>query len=395
MQHIGNDMDELFQRAAENYPLLAGKADWSNIAGRINVEPVAGLAAYDKGKMKKKFITIFLLLFTVPAGWVGVYHFNASKQLPPTIENAINNKVDRYNKLNIPVHKNTGHLNKSIGAGVYPSVQALPKTLNTVDIPAYNFDPEMVNKKNWATSLTIIENDPAIYLNKASVTIKSMDFNKADSLVVANKNEEKTKNLSNKKKHSYFGVVAGPDYSKVRSMAFNRTGIAVGVVAGLYINKKISLETGISWNTKYYDSKGAAFSMDKVGAAMAGMTVDNLSGQSSLIEIPVKVKYDLVNKKRAGLFISGGLSAYIMTKEKNKYNVTMNGNPEKVTGIYNKNNYGLPAVANLSLGYEHQVTPGLRVRIEPFLKIPLKGIGIGSLPISSTGLQIGIISWLK
>ena len=28
-------MDDLFQRAAENYPLQSGKGDWENIAKRI------------------------------------------------------------------------------------------------------------------------------------------------------------------------------------------------------------------------------------------------------------------------------------------------------------------------------------------------------------------------
>ncbi len=35
MQHLGNDMDDLFQRAAENYPLEQGAGDWEGIAKRI------------------------------------------------------------------------------------------------------------------------------------------------------------------------------------------------------------------------------------------------------------------------------------------------------------------------------------------------------------------------
>ena len=77
------------------------------------------------------------------------------------------------------------------------------------------------------------------------------------------------------------------------------------------------------------------------------------------------------------------------------YNVTMNGTAEKTTGMYVKNNYGLPAVANISIGYAHTVSKYLELRIAPFLKIPLQGMGVGNLPITSMGLHAGIIHRFK
>lgn len=84
-----------------------------------------------------------------------------------------------------------------------------------------------------------------------------------------------------------------------------------------------------------------------------------------------------------------------MTKEKNNYNVTMNGTSERITGMYLKNNYGLPVVASISAGYAHKVSEYLELRIAPFLKIALQGMGVGSLPITSTGLIAGIIHRFK
>ena len=68
---------------------------------------------------------------------------------------------------------------------------------------------------------------------------------------------------------------------------------------------------------------------------------------------------------------------------------------EKVLGVYEKNSYGLPAVANVSVGYEHKISKTFDIRIEPFLKIPLQGIGVGNLRVTSAGLQIGITGRLK
>ena len=35
MQHVDNDMNDLFKRAAEDYPLQAGSGDWESIAKKI------------------------------------------------------------------------------------------------------------------------------------------------------------------------------------------------------------------------------------------------------------------------------------------------------------------------------------------------------------------------
>ncbi len=45
---------------------------------------------------------------------------------------------------------------------------------------------------------------------------------------------------------------------------------------------------------------------------------------------------------------------------------------------------------NVSVGYNRTLNKVGTLRIEPYLKIPIKGIGIGNLPITSTGLNIGI-----
>jgi hypothetical protein len=90
-----------------------------------------------------------------------------------------------------------------------------------------------------------------------------------------------------------------------------------------------------------------------------------------------------------------GISAYIMTTESNRYHVTMNGNTEMMTGVYRNYSYGLPAVASISAGYQKNLSKFINVRIEPFLKIPLTGMGVGNLPITSAGLQVGITRILK
>jgi hypothetical protein len=45
---------------------------------------------------------------------------------------------------------------------------------------------------------------------------------------------------------------------------------------------------------------------------------------------------------------------------------------------------------SLSMGYSHRLGNFADIRIEPYLKVPVSKMGIGNLPLFSTGLQIGI-----
>ena len=47
------------------------------------------------------------------------------------------------------------------------------------------------------------------------------------------------------------------------------------------------------------------------------------------------------------------------------------------------------SVLQLNVGYEINFKNRGSLRLEPYAKLPLKGIGIGELPLSSTGINIG------
>jgi hypothetical protein len=53
------------------------------------------------------------------------------------------------------------------------------------------------------------------------------------------------------------------------------------------------------------------------------------------------------------------------------------------------------SVANFSLGYTHKLGSMGSIRVEPYLKVPIKNIGVGNMPITSTGLNIGFIKKLR
>ena len=47
------------------------------------------------------------------------------------------------------------------------------------------------------------------------------------------------------------------------------------------------------------------------------------------------------------------------------------------------------AVVNMSLGYSYKLGSLGTVRMEPYVKIPLKDLGVNNMPVMSTGINIG------
>ncbi len=436
MQHLENDMDELFQRAAENYPLQKGEGNWESIAKKITDKSEPAIVVNPlQNNFAKKLIALSLLLFICAISWF-VFHntqyvntndYGKNKlpgQLSVKIEKndalkkANTNNTDDAITSTVTGVKNESHhddlnMNEQYVSAALRETENEQASLHLVNSNLNStkriFNNSLIKQKSSlfeedfnqrerniiAENLNIGMDESSLQIQKANEELR--DEKKVDDIIRHTEKKKKALSPSIKnKKGLYLGIVAGPDISKVQSGSFNHSGLNAGVVAGYRLNKKISLETGISWDKKYYTSDGKNFSMDKVGSTMpSGMVINTIASNSSFVEIPLKIKFDFYKKGSTGLFASGGISSYIITKEQNIYQVTLNGNDEKISGIYEKNNFRLPAVANISVGYEKNISKRLDLRIEPYLKIPLKGMGVGSLPVTSAGLQIGITGRLK
>jgi hypothetical protein len=131
--------------------------------------------------------------------------------------------------------------------------------------------------------------------------------------------------------------------------------------------------------------------MDKISSAMPQqMKVLSIEGNSTVIEVPLSLKYDLFNKNKTAVFSSLGLSSYFLINEKNNYHTMMNGTQENITGSYKNSSRYLAAAVNISVGVENSIgSNNKKIRIEPYVQIPLKGIGVGTLPVMSAGLHVG------
>ena len=83
------------------------------------------------------------------------------------------------------------------------------------------------------------------------------------------------------------------------------------------------------------------------------------------------------------------MSYYFINKENYDYRYSIYGQQKDSNLSVNDNSKIWASVLNISLGYSHNIGKTGSLRIEPYIKIPFRGIGVGSLPITSSGVYLG------
>ena len=238
----------------------------------------------------------------------------------------------------------------------------------------------------------------------APVNLKSIP---KDLLTTSNDNKEKDSlsqqpepvinkaknNRNNKASGFYTGIIAAVDLSSVH-LQTAKTGGSMGLIVGYAFNKKWSIESGLLWDTKRMYDNGDYFNPPGY-TPTSGIKIIAVNGKSSLYEWPVNVKYTIISGKHS-LFTTAGLSSYFMKTENYDYEYVQNNQPGGHNYLSYKNETkNWFSVANFSVGYTHKIGDAGRIRIEPYLKLPLKDLGTANMPVMSTGLNIGFTKTLR
>jgi hypothetical protein len=453
MEHLENDMDDLFQKAGELYPLKTTGSDWDAVAGKLQnpnpgeVHDLSG-AATPRSSGKRWL----LLLLLIPMGFAISYY--SGKQNPvrqngqsvkPAGGSADQNKknIVPSGNLTAPVvlpdnNKTTasGHIDgKSVGGNKTENSStngtgsiknnrlayvSAGKTLSSNN--ALNAKKQLSPSSDKSQSdLSSNHSNGASQETEAGVANKTIDNNSSSAtgsilkaeaaavpVAVATRHEadaavnktDKTESSkktaqdssltkkkintdSKKSKGFYVGLFAGPDVSTVKFQSVKNVGLSLGALIGYRFNGRVSIETGLIWDKKYYYSNGEYYKKD--GVALPPTTT--LDGSCSMFEIPVNIRIDFATKKNHGFFAKTGLSSYLMTSEKYTFNYPAYPSFQWKNDSLQNNIF---SILQISGGYERAISDKTKIRVEPYVKIPLQGIGKGDMPISSFGIYFGI-----
>lgn len=403
MQDTENNMDDLLRKAAEKYRLKPAENNWDKIEPQLIKQPDIHNALNKINTKKISWLLIVGLLIVFTTGiFVKYYHDNNKATLGKPLQKNTTEQA-------ITVNKKPGEEKKLVTQS-NSNKQSISNIQYVKQKDLLNISLRDIRNVNTEYELTLSKNGNKQPVFEITSTLNRMPFN---DQFIANKNladkqlqsetniqpAEKTNvQLSAKKtivhvqkqRNVYFGFIAGPSFNQVKQQGFEKPGFNIGLIAGYTLNKRISLEAGLLFAQKNYFSDGKYFSMKKVAASMpSGMKVISLKGNSSLIEIPLNIKYDAVHNNKSNIFFATGISSYILMNEKNNYSILLNGARENMTGTYTKSKGYFAATIDVSAGYEYKINNRNTIRIEPYIQIPFKGTGVGSMPVMSAGVHFG------
>jgi hypothetical protein len=221
-----------------------------------------------------------------------------------------------------------------------------------------------------------------------TTTLESLSQQIASATASAAKKMGKLK----EEKGPYAGVVAGVDMSSV-GMKSMKAGNNTGIIIGYALNNRWSVESGLQWNKKRLYADGTHYKPDNL-TTQPGLTILDVNSSNQIIELPVNVKYNILTGNHK-LFATAGLSSYFIRKEGYNVGYEWNGAQYNEYNTYTNASRHWLSVANLGVGYSHQLGSFGTLRLEPYLKLPLRDMGIGNMRLMSTGLNIGFTKMLK
>lgn len=180
-------------------------------------------------------------------------------------------------------------------------------------------------------------------------------------------------------------ISAGPDFNSTSSLVGGKGAAAFGLTVGIGLTKKLAIQTGLIYGAKNYSASNYDyhFNNPNVQASIA-----QINAACKVLEIPLRASYSLSDNKSRSIELNGGLSSYLMLKENYVFKYTAaSGKKDRITEKTNANQHFL-SVLDLSATYNIKLNSKLGFGVEPYVKIPLSGIGEGNVPLKSSGVSL-------
>lgn len=281
------------------------------------------------------------------------------------------------------------NLNKSVPAeskividksGSVPVLQPAEKTDASIFIP---------EQKNKINELDADKNQNS-KTNDEKTLNKDLPGNKKE-LLSKNSPEKKTKTKSMKGNNFFISLSAGPDLSFAGSDKPGKTKLLAGLGMGYTIKDRFTIRSGFYSGRKVYTASPGSYNPPAAFWAYYPY-LEKIDADCKVFEIPITMSYNFGHNKKQNWFATAGLSSLLMKKE--TYNYHYKYNPAGPTvqrkwTIEDENKHYF-SVLTLSGGYQKKISKSLTIMAEPYMKLPLSGVGYGKVKLNSGGILISV-----
>ncbi|WP_183564797.1 hypothetical protein [Mucilaginibacter sp. SP1R1] len=185
-------------------------------------------------------------------------------------------------------------------------------------------------------------------------------------------------------------ILAAPDLNAVNSFSRNQVGTNLGFQLAIHLSKKFSISAGAAYAIKPYQASGNQYSSPVWQGKSAADLPINVAANCKVLDIPVNINYQFYSKGKNAFSVGTGLSSYIMLRENYRFDYADgSGIPSYNIQIDNQNKHIL-GIVNLNATYERKINSKFSTVIQPYMKLPVTGIGNGRVDLKSTGVALGI-----
>lgn len=428
MQYVNDDIDDVFRKAAEGYPLDTSGADWNKVLAGLQgkEEPVRPARKKDQ----RRYLWLLMLL---PLGLVCNYYFEQQKKAGhSTVSNNNHNTQDATRPgnagsqagkakengptttvvdqpgeagsqpaqqgsttvtvdVNGPVSDQAAAGNFKAGTGTKSAGKASFK--NSTGLSAANDKGSTASNLTATTGIATYSGNPLTYtsfINRDKVLLAPANINPDADFQNNTRNPSKKINGIPVPKRFYVGLMGGLDKTTIEFQKSTKLGFDYGVLAGYRFGSKWAVEASAFLDKKYYYTEGKYYKFD--GYLAPNSWITEVDGYCRMWDVSLGGTYTFSQRNKSGWFAAAGVSSYFMKKENYDYTVyyATSGGSAVHNKQYNNASTNLFSIVNLSMGYTHRLGKNTDLRVEPYAKLPLKGLGVANLSLFSAGVHVGV-----
>ncbi len=288
MQYLDNDMDELFNKAGNDYPLRTDVPDFDGVLAKLN----PGVAS------RPNYRKYLLLLLLLPVGYLMNNSLNKKAVVNPPVANPLPETTNStFSKRQEQAREPE---NVFVDDAKYPGIRTrnsrFSQMLRSYPVQAnsYGIPPGAEERLTSTGSDISSARNGRLMAPKINYSYEKPIISFPDLPVDSSLSNPVKK--SKQKSSIYVGIIAGPDISTVKYQSIKNIGFSIGILGGYKFSKHWSAETGLIYNSKKYYTDGKYFDKTKSGIP-ASVYVESLDGSCNMFEVPVSVRYDFSTKK--------------------------------------------------------------------------------------------------
>lgn len=394
-----DNLEKFFRERAQNHGLEFNESDWLQLKGQLDKEMPVGFSLL--GFLKRYGIGMaFLLLMSV--GWFAL-DFNSEEPTTDTVVTAKLNSsnVSETGAATTEQKQDDGKARISGETVIGESVadNEVPPTLPnkiTKDIKSKEGKNQII-ARNTGDELkdkgqVVLEEGVGTDRHSSIKQLLFLSSIPPDFIIDAPAQnvesvEKHTEILPNLEKTSFFklGLGYSPDFSTVGIGNFVAPGSRWTFVAEYGFLKRFVLSTGVVLVNNKYEAYGEDYHAP-ARYWRKGIVADKAYGECQMIDIPLNLRYNVIQTGKNRVFVNAGASTYLVTKEDYYFQYEQD-DPELPThwGTDKTSIYPF-GIINLSLGYEREFSRRSGFQVEPFIKIPSTGIGWGNVDLHTMGI---------